>query len=230
MVAERVAKHPTRLADGSSKTPRRASAKSCGAVSSQRRPATSVSVRGKDAVVVISVEELERLAPADPHRAPFIAFMEGLHLDGLDITREPDLGRDVDLVKGCGCSTTNVVAALISSNGAPSVKAWVAAQPEHWMYLSILTLGEYATRASIISPTIILNDRVMIAARDALEGRFASRDPVGGRRHRASLGRDLGIHETSDGSSAFGDRHSPGGDGVGKRAVPGDPEHQGRET
>ncbi len=56
-----------------------------------------VSVRGKDAVVVISVEELERLAPADTHRAPLVTFMEGLHLDGLDITREPDTGRDVDL-------------------------------------------------------------------------------------------------------------------------------------
>ncbi len=56
-----------------------------------------VSVRGKDAVVVISVEELERLAPADPHRVPFVAFMEGLHLDGLDITREADVGRDIDL-------------------------------------------------------------------------------------------------------------------------------------
>jgi antitoxin Phd len=56
-----------------------------------------VSVRGKDAVVVISVEELERLAPTDSHRAPFVTFMEGLHLGGLDITREPDVGRDVDL-------------------------------------------------------------------------------------------------------------------------------------
>ena len=56
-----------------------------------------VSVRGKDAVVVISVEELERLAPADPSRTPLVAFMEGLHLDGLDITREPDAGRDIDL-------------------------------------------------------------------------------------------------------------------------------------
>jgi prevent-host-death family protein len=56
-----------------------------------------VSVRGKDAVVVISVEELERLAPPDPHRTPLVRFMEGLHLDGLDIARESDRGRDVDL-------------------------------------------------------------------------------------------------------------------------------------
>lgn len=55
-----------------------------------------VSVRGKDAVVVISVEELERLAPARP-QTPFVAFMEGLHLGGLDLKREADPGRDVDL-------------------------------------------------------------------------------------------------------------------------------------
>ena len=56
-----------------------------------------VSVRGKDAVVVISVEALERLMPADPGRVSLVAFMEGLHLDGLDIARETDLGRDPDL-------------------------------------------------------------------------------------------------------------------------------------
>jgi prevent-host-death family protein len=56
-----------------------------------------VSVRGKDAVVVMSVEELERLTPPDPNRLPFVAFMESLDIDGLDLTRERDNGRDVDL-------------------------------------------------------------------------------------------------------------------------------------
>ena len=56
-----------------------------------------VSVRGKDAVVVISVEDMAQLTPADTHRAPLVAFLEGLHLGGLDIDREPDVGRDVDL-------------------------------------------------------------------------------------------------------------------------------------
>lgn len=56
-----------------------------------------VSVRGKDAVVVISVEELERLAPPPTDRLPLVAFMERLHLDGLDVVREPDHGRDVEL-------------------------------------------------------------------------------------------------------------------------------------
>ena len=55
-----------------------------------------VTVRGKDAVVVISAEELDRLLPRK-RRLPFVAFMESLHLPGLDLTREPDRGRDVDL-------------------------------------------------------------------------------------------------------------------------------------
>jgi antitoxin Phd len=55
-----------------------------------------VTVRGRDAVVVISVEELERLMPAEP-RAPLVAFLEGLKLDGLDLEREADTGRDIDL-------------------------------------------------------------------------------------------------------------------------------------
>ena len=56
-----------------------------------------VSVRGKDAVVVISVEELARLTPRAPGRLPLVAFMESLALDGLDLEREPDQGRDIEL-------------------------------------------------------------------------------------------------------------------------------------
>lgn len=55
-----------------------------------------VTVRGHDAVVVMSVEEFERLAPQKP-RKPFVAFMESLHLGGLDLEREMDRGRDVEL-------------------------------------------------------------------------------------------------------------------------------------
>ncbi len=55
-----------------------------------------VTVRGHDAVVVMSVEEFERLAPKAP-RAPFLQFMESLALDQLDVAREPDRGRDVEL-------------------------------------------------------------------------------------------------------------------------------------
>jgi prevent-host-death family protein len=55
-----------------------------------------VTVRGKDAVVVISAEELDQLLPQG-ERVPFVAFMESLYLDGLDLTREPDFGRDIKL-------------------------------------------------------------------------------------------------------------------------------------
>ena len=55
-----------------------------------------VTVRGRDAVVVISVDDLDRLLPREP-RLPFVEFMESLHLNGLDLTREPDRGRDVEL-------------------------------------------------------------------------------------------------------------------------------------
>ena len=56
-----------------------------------------VTVRGRDAVVVMSVEDLERLAPPDPAHLPLVSFLEGLHLDDLDLTRDPDTGRDIEL-------------------------------------------------------------------------------------------------------------------------------------
>ena len=55
-----------------------------------------VSVRGHDAVVVMSVEEFERLVPDKP-RLPFLQFMEGLHLEGFSLEREVDRGRDIKL-------------------------------------------------------------------------------------------------------------------------------------
>ncbi len=55
-----------------------------------------VTVRGKDAVVVISADDLERLLTQE-NRLPFVEFMESLHVEGLDLTREPDRGRDVEL-------------------------------------------------------------------------------------------------------------------------------------
>ncbi|MDB5674805.1 MAG: prevent-host-death family protein [Sphingomonas bacterium] len=55
-----------------------------------------VSVRGRDAVVVMSVEDHELLAPSAP-RMPLVGFLEGLRLDDLDLAREPDSGRDVAL-------------------------------------------------------------------------------------------------------------------------------------
>ena len=54
-----------------------------------------VTVRGHDAVVVIAAEELERLLAPTSDAVPFVTFMESLSVDGLDLTRERDLGREV---------------------------------------------------------------------------------------------------------------------------------------
>ena len=53
-----------------------------------------VTVRGRETVAVISVEELERLLPTDGSKPAFVPFLEGLGLDGLDLEREMDRGRD----------------------------------------------------------------------------------------------------------------------------------------
>ncbi|HSU07261.1 MAG TPA: type II toxin-antitoxin system Phd/YefM family antitoxin [Acetobacteraceae bacterium] len=55
-----------------------------------------VTLRGHDAVVVIAADDLDRLLPpivADD-KLPFVAFMESLAVDGLDLTREHDTGRE----------------------------------------------------------------------------------------------------------------------------------------
>lgn len=62
----------------------------------QREGPQRVTVRGRDAVVVISAEELERLLPGE-RRLGFVEFMESLYVEGLDLGREPDSGRDVEL-------------------------------------------------------------------------------------------------------------------------------------
>ncbi len=43
-----------------------------------------------------NIAEYERLAAPKP-ALPLVAFLEGLHLEGLDLARERDLGRDIDL-------------------------------------------------------------------------------------------------------------------------------------
>ena len=50
-----------------------------------------ITERGRPAHVLMTMETYDRLR--DP-RLPLIAFMESLHLEGLDLTRERDTGRD----------------------------------------------------------------------------------------------------------------------------------------
>ena len=53
-----------------------------------------VTVRGKQAVAIIDAAELERLLPPNPAVVPLVRFLESLYVEGLDLTRDRDLGRD----------------------------------------------------------------------------------------------------------------------------------------
>lgn len=69
---------------------------------------------------------------------------------------------------------TNVVASLIATNGAPSVKAWAAAQDEERLFLSVLTLGEYDKGIAKLTDDNV-NRKRFAEARDRLEARFEGR-------------------------------------------------------
>jgi antitoxin Phd len=56
-----------------------------------------VTVRGKQAVAIIDAAELERLLPTDPTVIPLVQFLESLYVEGLDLTRDRDLGREAAL-------------------------------------------------------------------------------------------------------------------------------------
>lgn len=94
---------------------------------------------------------------------------------------------------------TNVVAALINPNGAPSAKAWAGEQREDDLFLSVLTLGEYDKGIFNLADNHPDRHRY-VAARDALEARFAGRilsvdDDIArrwaGRRERSGRKRDI---------------------------------------
>ncbi len=69
---------------------------------------------------------------------------------------------------------TNVVAALINPNGAPSVKAWARDQREDTFFISVLTLAEYDKGIHNLSADHPVRPRYK-AARDALAQRFENR-------------------------------------------------------
>lgn len=56
-----------------------------------------VTVRGKEAVVVIAAETLDKILPQTRARQNLVEFLQGLRLAELDLTRERDTGRDVIL-------------------------------------------------------------------------------------------------------------------------------------
>jgi antitoxin Phd len=55
-----------------------------------------VTVRGKDAAVIISPSEFLRLRPAKKQLS-LVDFLQGLKLSAIPLVREPDTGRDIDL-------------------------------------------------------------------------------------------------------------------------------------
>jgi predicted nucleic acid-binding protein len=69
---------------------------------------------------------------------------------------------------------TNIIASLTSPNGPPAVKAWIAAQDERRLYLSIITLGEYDKGIHQMPEDDPQRARYA-ANRDAIEARFGSR-------------------------------------------------------
>jgi antitoxin Phd len=57
----------------------------------------TVTVRGREAAVVLSAEQYEKLQPPAGNRLPVVEFLKELDLQGLDLTRGRDLGRDIAL-------------------------------------------------------------------------------------------------------------------------------------
>ena len=56
-----------------------------------------VTIRGKEAAVVIAPEEYRQLLPKPKGHQPLVRFLQGLGLDKLEVTREEDTGRELAL-------------------------------------------------------------------------------------------------------------------------------------
>lgn len=56
-----------------------------------------VTVRGKEAAVILAPEQYRRMLPKDKRPLPLVRFLQGLGLSGVDIERENDSGRDIVL-------------------------------------------------------------------------------------------------------------------------------------
>lgn len=56
----------------------------------------TISVRGRDEVVVIAREELEELSSADRPKS-FVDWLASLDLDGVDLERDQTPARDIEL-------------------------------------------------------------------------------------------------------------------------------------
>ncbi len=56
-----------------------------------------VTIRGKEAAVILAPEEYEQLLPKPKGRQPLARFLQGLDLHKIEIKREKDAGRAISL-------------------------------------------------------------------------------------------------------------------------------------
>jgi antitoxin Phd len=56
-----------------------------------------VTIRGKEAAVILAPEQYKQLLPKAKGHKPLVPFLQGLGLAGVDIERQTDTGRDIDL-------------------------------------------------------------------------------------------------------------------------------------
>ncbi len=56
-----------------------------------------VTVRGREAAVILAPEQYKRLLPKQKDELPLSRFLKGLGLSALDVEREIDTGRDIAL-------------------------------------------------------------------------------------------------------------------------------------
>lgn len=56
-----------------------------------------VTVRGKEAAIILAPEQYKRMLPKNKKQLPLVQFLQGLGLSEVDIERENDPGRDVAL-------------------------------------------------------------------------------------------------------------------------------------
>ncbi|MGC1871871.1 MAG: type II toxin-antitoxin system prevent-host-death family antitoxin [Acidobacteriaceae bacterium] len=56
-----------------------------------------VTIRGKEAAVILAPEEYERLLPKPKGHQPLVEFLQSLDLHRIEIAREKDIGREIEL-------------------------------------------------------------------------------------------------------------------------------------
>lgn len=56
-----------------------------------------VTIRGKEAAVILAPEQYRQLLPKPKGHLPLVQFLQGLGLASVDVEREIDTGREIDL-------------------------------------------------------------------------------------------------------------------------------------